>query len=416
MESWEEKLQKNLLQKAVNTQFGYDVPLEEFLEKAAPIGTRRTWQGGREFVKTAEGWKPVPAKDRQLPKSTELNWKESDELARRGFYETTYKNSKLVIYPGTSGFILNVDGIARIKGTLAVCKAAAQDLIRKTEERGKELKKDAFTQPEPEKPGKGTTARRNDPGKYRKEEFKDVPFVSTPVKVGDWYTPPKSPNDWSVQNIGYHIKKIEGDVVTGGYNMSNTSLKTFPLSVVQAKADEEAKARLNRENRINRDAFPLGQELGLKNIKGGNLNDSKAINELKTALQKLKGIGEKFKTQSREFPAGGFSGANSATMTSSRSGQPISLSFNNVHHGGYYAGSTPYLVQVQVGGALDSDKQNALLRVAKQLLEKFSWETDYGKASIRETEGTAWSSVMLTAPEKYKDNGMSYHTIPSLNA
>ena len=59
MESWEERLQKNLLQKAVNTQFGYNVPLEEFLEKAAPIGTRKTWQGGREFVKTAEGWKPV---------------------------------------------------------------------------------------------------------------------------------------------------------------------------------------------------------------------------------------------------------------------------------------------------------------------------------------------------------------------
>jgi hypothetical protein len=65
MEAWEEKLKQNIRQKAVNTTMGFNVPLEEF-EKAAPIGTRKTWQGGREFIKTAEGWKPVPAKDRQL--------------------------------------------------------------------------------------------------------------------------------------------------------------------------------------------------------------------------------------------------------------------------------------------------------------------------------------------------------------
>ena len=62
MENWEKDLQQHNLQKAINCELGFSVSMDEFLEKATPIGTIRAWQGGRRFIKTEGGWKPISKK------------------------------------------------------------------------------------------------------------------------------------------------------------------------------------------------------------------------------------------------------------------------------------------------------------------------------------------------------------------
>lgn len=57
---------------------------------------------------------------------SKINWSKNAD----GDYESTVNGKKFLIYKGTSGFILNVDGKNKIKGSLAVCKAGASDIVK----------------------------------------------------------------------------------------------------------------------------------------------------------------------------------------------------------------------------------------------------------------------------------------------
>lgn len=148
----------------------------------------------------------------------------------------------------------------------------------------------------------------------------------------------------------------------------------------------------------------LEKLLGVNKIKGGDLMKYSVVSELIQFLKKFKSVAEKFQ-QDDSWVA---SAPNSSTFRASRSGVPVSFSFNDVHHGGYYAGSTPFLIQVRIGGGIDYDIRQALLDVAQSILSKFTYESEYGKSRLTDTSGTNWSSWMITAPRK----GDSYNIIP----
>ena len=252
------------------------------------------------------------------------------------------------------------------------------------------------------------------------ERFQKQKFTSTPVKEGDIYY------DCINAKAGYYnyrvIKKIEGNYATveiwdTGVQGKGHSLgrpHTVSLESIQKCVDKVAKEKLEQGEIVRKMVHQISQKIGLGKIAGGSLSNPSTVKELKRALLKLRDASEKFRVADKSTPAGGFSGANSATMTSSQSGTPIRLEFNDVHRGGYYAGSTPFLVQIQVGGGLDYNLRKALLEVGKNLLKKFTYETDWGKSSVRDTDGTNWSSVMLTAPQKYEEGGSRFQIIKAL--
>ena len=252
------------------------------------------------------------------------------------------------------------------------------------------------------------------------ERFQKQKFASAPVKEGDVYY------DCINAKPGYYnyrvIKKIEGNYATveiwdTGVQGKGHSLgrpHTVSLESIQKCVDKAAKEKLEKEEGIRKIVHQISQKVGIDKISGGSLSNPSTVKELKRALLKLRDAAEKFRTEDKSIPAGGFSGANSATMRSSQSGTPIRLEFNDVHRGGYYAGSTPFLVQIQVGGGLDYNLSKALREVGKKLLSKYTYETDWGKSSVRETEGTNWTSVMLTAPQKYEEGGSRFQVIKAL--
>lgn len=240
-------------------------------------------------------------------------------------------------------------------------------------------------------------------------KFKKEPFTSVKVKEGQFFLR----KDFKPGYYNYlKIKKIIGkDAIVqfcdyDGRIVGGETL--MRLSDIQNRVDELGKEKHEKEQISKELIYNIKKELG--NIKGGDLNSLKVINELKKVLTKLKEIGNEFSTKDSSVPAGGFSGANSFTMRSSQSGKAINLSFNSVHRGGYYSFDKPYLVQIQIGGALDLDKKRALIEVSKELLSKFNFESDLGKSHVQETDGTNWLSVMLTAPSK----GGQYTIIKSL--
>ena len=152
----------------------------------------------------------------------------------------------------------------------------------------------------------------------------------------------------------------------------------------------------------------LLEELNFKKIKGGNLSELKVQKELKDNIKLLKDIAEKYREQDSSVPAGGFSGANSSTMSSSRSGQPVLWEFNGSHGNG--TDSIPFLVQIRIGGGLDYKINTALVEVASQFLKKYIFKSDLGTSYVTTTSGTNWSSAILTAPTDRKQ----YTTIRTL--
>ena len=111
-----------------------------------------------------------------------------------------------------------------------------------------------------------------------------------------------------------------------------------------------AKQRFDDTESKNELVHNLLEELNFKKIKGGNLSELKVQKELKDNIKLLKDIAEKYREQDSSVPAGGFSGANSSTMSSSRSGQPVLWEFNGSHGNG--TDSIPFLVQIKIGGGL----------------------------------------------------------------
>jgi hypothetical protein len=135
-------------------------------------------------------------------------------------------------------------------------------------------------------------------------------------------------------------------------------------------------------------------------IEGGNLSYLNNVNILVDMLYKFKTFANNHSVKDSSIPAGGFSGANSMTMRSSQSGTAVSYIFNNVHREGYYGFDRCFILQIQVGGALDYESKKILLDIAKTIIERFNYESDLGESYICDSSGTNWSSMMLVAPTR----------------
>lgn len=167
---------------------------------------------------------------------------------------------------------------------------------------------------------------------------------------------------------------------------------------------------LPREQRQARQAkfySEIAAALDHDRFKGGDLAIATSRYELRQELGELQVFAEKYRCQNSEVPAGGFSGANSGTMTMSRSGRPLWVEFNNWHYVSSYQGQSPFAVQVRVGGGLDYDAQHALLKASKEVLAKYSFDTDHGKSHISNSDGTNWGSVMLCPATGYANGRTS---------
>jgi hypothetical protein len=163
--------------------------------------------------------------------------------------------------------------------------------------------------------------------------------------------------------------------------------------------DEDGYKKHEKQQDIEEDIFNLSKKLKLNSLRGGSLSDHKTVLELSNALKRWKIIGDEFKVADSSVPA-----------SSSQSGTAVSIEFNDIYRGNYHAISTPFIVQIKIGGTLTYEKSKALLDVSKLLLSKYSYETELGKSRVTTTDGTNWSLVMLTAPT----NGKSYSTIYAL--
>ena len=149
--------------------------------------------------------------------------------------------------------------------------------------------------------------------------------------------------------------------------------------------------------------------VGYTKILGGNINFIHFAKSLYENLIKLKDFCNDNFSQNDKSIGGTYYG--STQMFSSQRGKAITLSFNDTHFGNYYAGSIPYVVQIQVGGSLDYTTSQAILLASKLILEKYSYENPFGKGIIKQTDGTNWSSVLLSSPT----NNNSYYTIEYFN-
>jgi DNA-binding transcriptional ArsR family regulator len=241
--------------------------------------------------------------------------------------------------------------------------------------------------------------------------FKRKKFVSIPVKEGDYFF--DKPN----AKGGYYnyrlVKLVDGNVTTiviadRDYNGS-ISVKSEPFTIstkyVQNVIDDSRKEQFEKEQNIEEGVFKLSKEIGADKVKGGDLNIPKVRAQLYETLKNLASFEKNVKDSSVA------AAPNSMTFRASQSGTAISVDTNNVQRGGYYDGDTPYILQVKVGGALSSEKQRIIMRVLQDLLSKYTFTTELGSSKVKETGGTNWSSVMLTAPR----NGNSYSTLKGLD-
>lgn len=245
-------------------------------------------------------------------------------------------------------------------------------------------------------------------------KFKKEKFIYEPLKVGDEFVFQYSNGKGRVK-----VKEINGSEVelmrsswgqNGRDNWQTYDTIKFPLYRCQIMKDEGDLEKHNKTQSFNQDVHLISNALKLNKIKGGSLTNPQmthwnmpVINELSKALETLTEIGEQYDTEDAKMPAG-------AHSFSSRSGKAISIHFNDVHRGDYYAGSTSFIIQIQVGGNLPYEKRRALLEVSKQLLSKYSFSSNLGNSRISDTDGTNWSSIMLTAPSK----DSSYSIVPIL--
>jgi hypothetical protein len=248
-------------------------------------------------------------------------------------------------------------------------------------------------------------------GKVGGKKYKREKYVSIPVQVGDFFF--DRPNAKS----GYYnyrlVKSIDGKNTTvviadRDYN-GRISEKSNPFILqtkyVQNVIDDVRKEQFEKEQNIKEGVFNLSKEIGADKAKGGDLKIPKVRAQLYAILKKMASV----ETNVKDSSVG--AAPNSMSFRASQSGTAISIDTNDVYRGGYYDGSTPYILQVKVGGALSYDKQKIVLTVLKSLLSKYTFTTELGSSRVKETDGTNWSSVMLTAPS----SGSSYSPLRALN-
>lgn len=236
------------------------------------------------------------------------------------------------------------------------------------------------------------------------ELYQRQPFVSQAIKEGDKvlfrYNDGK---DWvKVHSItdGVALIAEQYSNTIGDKYLNNTSRNiTKDVKTLQNWKDEIDRVHHEKEEDIKELTFNLVRDSGINITPGGDLLDRKNIKQLYDDLESLKKAAERYTTNDSSVGAGGFSGANSSTMNSMKSGNALSYDFNGTHSGSYYEGNTPYLVQVRSGGALDLKVSTSILNAARKILEKYSYKTELGEAKIYKTNGTNWSSVMLMAPQ-----------------
>jgi hypothetical protein len=176
------------------------------------------------------------------------------------------------------------------------------------------------------------------------------------------------------------------------------------LEWVKSCMDETKRKRWESDEKIRRIAYDIGRRIGVQHLAScnlkGNLKYKRVADEMIFALRTLQEECRQYEVPASYVPAGGFSGANSTTMRSVVSGVSVNLSFNDYHRVGYYGVGFPYLVQVRVGGGIDSNVHNAILMVAREILSSYNFTSELGSSCITDTDGTSWSSVAMTAPSR----------------
>ena len=245
-----------------------------------------------------------------------------------------------------------------------------------------------------------TSSRRQKFKSHRSPKVGDVYLVEDP-KPGYY-------NYRKVMSIDGDTARVvitdsDGRKVGGEYHVD--------LKAVQSAMDKRDAERHGKDEDARLIYAKLEKAVRSKSLKGGDMDQDNVLAELESALVRCKRAMEEYQKESDSIPAGGFSGANSSTMSSTRSGFSMNISTNDVHRGGYWGSNTPYLIQIQVGGGQSHEFQRAALKVFNNILNKYFHITDIGKSGMSKSEGTNWSSVMITAPQK--DN--SYRSLPALN-
>jgi hypothetical protein len=218
------------------------------------------------------------------------------------------------------------------------------------------------------------------------------------------------------KNTTYKIEivSINGDDVecellkwndTHNYYEGTENIKTLDITdVVDMKHDSDVENYYDT-NDTRKIKVKLINEIGADKLIGGSLSDSySAINELIEVINKFKSVVNDFDTDN-------IKSALNPTMFQIQNGKALKVLVNQVHQGGYYAGSTPFFIQLQIGGALKLTVKQALLAVAKFILDKYTVENDYGKSRNFKTDGTAWSSWAMASPQKND----RYYTLGKLN-
>jgi len=234
------------------------------------------------------------------------------------------------------------------------------------------------------------------------KKFKREKFISTPVEVGDHFwdenSRPGYYNERRLDSInGEYAQYSVISTEVNGQIYTRQSGITDRTANIQRAADKTARELHEKHEDLLEMTHEIVQKAGIDKIKGGELfGNFSAKRELERSLEKFKEVAQKFNTASKSFPAG----PNSSIFIASASGSAVSYDFNKTHHGNYYEGSTPYAVQIRIGGALPLEQSRALRSAGKELLKKFSFTSPNGKGAIHETSGTNWTSVYLSSPSK----------------
>lgn len=253
-------------------------------------------------------------------------------------------------------------------------------------------------------------------GKSNEAAYKPNKFESIPVKVGDvlYDADNGKPGYYNYRKV-LNIENDKAEIVTVDVFNGRTETKGSPykvnLSTVQNWKDLTNKKSHDNTETVNQITHEILTKSKVEKLIGGDLQNQKVGAELIKGLKALKTAAENYSTKSDSIPAGGFSGANSSTMSSSRSGIPVSWEFNGIHRGGSYGFDRAYIVLVKIGGALETKIKQSISNVAMKLLSKYSFNNDYGNSRIDTSSGTNYNSVMLTSPE----SNNRYFSLPYLN-
>lgn len=255
-----------------------------------------------------------------------------------------------------------------------------------------------------------TEVTETQPTKSSSKKYKREKYKNKQLEVGDIiYRPDAKPGYYNYLKVasidGDKVKTWIVDQKYGGKWEVVGDGGIWSKKVLEPHHNKKLEEKHNKQEDHKELVHNISTSIGLNKIKGGNLGDKKNVSELKSALEKLSKLVSNVDDSSVLSYYGG------TKLSSTVSGQALSIVTNGVHRGDYYSGSTPFLIQIKVGGGLDFKTRSVLLDVSKKLLEKFNYESNLGKSRISDTSGTNWSSVMLTAPS----DGSKYSILPSLD-